>query len=101
MSRLKVQEHVNRRRVYQSLDEIQSWCKQVEKDLKTDPDGVIAYLQLQSIQQAVFELVNTAGHVNACVLVRDAQATGNITSSKDELAGLKGQDVYEAHPFTY
>lgn len=61
-------EHQNRRRVWEELEQIKQWSERLKATLQKEPDGVIPWIQLESISQATSRLVYASGHVNAALL---------------------------------
>lgn len=57
--------HQNRRRVWEELEAIKTWTARLESELQKEPDGVIPWIQIQSISEATGRLLYAAGHVNA------------------------------------
>ena len=69
-SRGSAEEAVNRRQVWMQCDDIKRWAAIIERALNEDPSGVIPWLHLQGLSEALSKLTYCAGHVNAIVLAR-------------------------------
>lgn len=67
-------EHQNRRRVWEELDAVRTWSARLEAGLQKEPDGVIPWLQLESLHQATSRLLYAAGHVNAVLLSQRSES---------------------------
>jgi len=61
-------EHQNRRQLWEELETIRSWLERLEAELQANPDGIIPWIQVQSISEAANKLLYAAGHVNAIIL---------------------------------